>query len=40
MQSINNKFLVFKNDQNLQDHFELPRRELKAIFGSMIGRYL
>ena len=37
MQSINNKFHVFKNDQNLQHHFELPRREPKAIFGSMIG---
>ena len=36
MQSINNKFLVFKNDQNLQHHFELHSRELKAIFGSML----
>ena len=37
MQSINNKFLVSKNNQNLLDHFELPRREPKAIFDSMIG---
>ena len=40
MESINNKFLVFKNDQNLQHHFELARREPKAIFGSIIGWYL
>ena len=36
IQSINNKFLVFENDQNLYHHIELPGREPKAIFGSVI----
>ena len=36
MQSINNNFFVFKH-QNLQHHFELLRREPKAIFGSVIS---
>ena len=40
MQSINNKFLVFENDQNLEHHFELPWREQKVILGSVTGWYL
>ena len=36
MQSIN-KFLVFKNDQDLKHNFKLPSKEPKAIFGSVIS---